>query len=123
MAKGDPRQPSKTTAAPQKPPATARQVSRATVKPARMPKGSLSPEPELTSRTTTLDDPMTTSLLAEVSRQRSTIEIRPEDIDDAIAAELEAIAVEREAHAVGIDAIASERDAIAAEREPPDGTS
>jgi len=96
MAKGDPRQPQKTAAEPQKPPAIAKQVSRAVVKPARMPKSSVPPEPELTSRTTTLDDPMTTSLLAEVSRQRSTIEIRPEDIDEAIAAEREAIDADHE---------------------------
>jgi hypothetical protein len=115
MPKGDPPQPQKTAAASQKPPATTKQVSRAVVKPARMPKSSVSPEPELTSRTTTLDDPMTTSLLAEVSRQRSTIEIRPEDIDHAIAAELEAVAAEREA-------IAAERKASDAEHEPPDGT-
>jgi hypothetical protein len=39
---------------------------------------------------------MTTSLLAEASRQRSTIEIRPEDIDEAIAAELAAVAADRD---------------------------
>jgi hypothetical protein len=101
MAKGEPRQSQKAAAATNKPPATERSASRAAVKPARMPKSSVAPAaPELSSRTTTLDDPMTTSLLAEASRQRSTIEIRPEDIDEAIAAE---------------------RAAVAADRDPPDG--
>lgn len=35
------------------------------------------------ARTTTVDDPLTTSLLAEVAR-RSTLEVSPEDIDEAI---------------------------------------
>jgi len=97
MAKVDPRQMQKATGASSKPPATARSASRAAVKPARMPKSSVAPAaPELSSRTTTLDDPMTTSLLAEASRQRSTIEIRPEDIDRAIAAELAAVAADRD---------------------------
>ncbi|HEY6174824.1 MAG TPA: hypothetical protein VIX73_10285 [Kofleriaceae bacterium] len=52
-----------------------------------MPKGSAAPPgPLLSSRTTTVDDPMTTSLLAEASRQRSTVEIRPEELERAIAA-------------------------------------
>ena len=98
MAKADPRQ--KHSAAKHSPPAP-KPTHRAAVKPARMPKGSAAPPgPLLSSRTTTVDDPMTTSLLAEASRQRSTIEIRPEDIDEAIAAE---------------------RAAVAADRDPPDG--
>jgi len=36
----------------------------------------------LISRTATLDDPLTTSLLAEVTRSR-TIEVSPEQIDEA----------------------------------------
>jgi hypothetical protein len=35
------------------------------------------------ARTTTVDDPLTTSLLAEVARRR-TVEVTPEDIDEAI---------------------------------------
>ena len=37
-------------------------------------------------RTTTLDDPLTTRILAEVARRSSTIEISPEEIDEAIRA-------------------------------------
>jgi hypothetical protein len=96
MAKVDLGQTQKVAAASNKPPAIERSASRAAVKPARMPKSSVAPAPELSSRTTTLDDPMTTSLLAEASRQRSTIEIRPEDIDEAIAAELAAVAADRD---------------------------
>lgn len=98
MAKGDPRQPQNTAAATHKPPATDKPVSRTAVKPARMPKSSVAPAtpPSLSSRTTTLDDPMTTSLLAEVSRHRSTIEIRPEDIDEVLAAEAETAGVDRD---------------------------
>ena len=84
MAKADPRQ--KHTAAKHAPAAPKPVAHRAAVKPARMPKGSAPPEPSLTSRTATLDDPMTTSLLAEASRQRSTVEIRPEELERAIAA-------------------------------------
>lgn len=84
MAKADPRQ--KHTAA-KHAPAPKLVARRAAVKPARMPKGSAGPlAPSLTSRTPTLDDPMTTSLLAEASRQRSTVEIRPEELERAIAA-------------------------------------
>ena len=85
MAKPDPRQ--KHTAAKHAPAPPKPVARRAAVKPARMPKGSAAPlAPSLTSRTTTLDDPMTTSLLAEASRQRSTVEIRPEELARAIAA-------------------------------------
>ena len=84
MAKADPRQ--KHSAAKHSPPAP-KPTHRAAVKPARMPKGSAAPPgPLLSSRTTTVDDPMTTSLLAEASRQRSTVEIRPEELERAIAA-------------------------------------
>jgi hypothetical protein len=38
----------------------------------------------LISRTATLDDPLTTSLLAEVARRSSTIEVSAEQIDEAI---------------------------------------
>ena len=84
MAKADPRQ--KHTAAKHVPAAGQPVPHQAAVKPARMPKGSAAPLPELSSRTTTVDDPMTTSLLAEASRQRSTVEIRPEELERAIAA-------------------------------------
>jgi hypothetical protein len=36
------------------------------------------------SRTVTLDDPLTTSLLAEVTRRSRTIDVSPEQIDEAI---------------------------------------
>jgi hypothetical protein len=38
----------------------------------------------LISRTATLDDPLTTSLLAEVARRSRTIEVSAEQIDEAI---------------------------------------
>jgi hypothetical protein len=41
------------------------------------------PVAPLEARTTTVDDPLTTSLLAEVAR-RHTLEVDPEDIDEAI---------------------------------------
>jgi hypothetical protein len=41
------------------------------------------PVAPLEARTTTVDDPLTTSLLAEVARRR-TVEVDPEDIDEAI---------------------------------------
>ena len=88
MSKGDPRVPPTPSAAKKPPPVPGpgahRRAASVAVRPPRLPKGSDAP---LTSRTATLDDPMTTSLLAEVSRQRSTIEIRAEEIDAAIAAE------------------------------------
>jgi|GEM_PF-5142576 len=37
----------------------------------------------LISRTATLDDPLTTSLLAEVARRSMTIEVSPDQIDEA----------------------------------------
>jgi len=40
--------------------------------------------PLATSRTTTLDDPFTTSLLAEVARRSRTIELSPAQIADAM---------------------------------------
>ena len=42
------------------------------------------------ARTATLDDPLTTSLLAEVARRSKTIDVSPEQIDEAIQ-EIEAI--------------------------------
>ncbi len=39
------------------------------------------------SRTATLDDPLTTSLLAEVTRRSMTIEVSPDQIDEATAIE------------------------------------
>jgi hypothetical protein len=44
------------------------------------PKASDSP---LVSRTETVDDPLTTSLLAEVARRSKTIDVSPEQIDEA----------------------------------------
>jgi len=38
-------------------------------------------------RTTTLDDPLTTSLLAEVARRSKTIEVSQEQIDEAMELE------------------------------------
>jgi hypothetical protein len=42
------------------------------------------PGAPLISRTATLDDPLTTSLLAEVARQSRTIEVSAEQIDEAM---------------------------------------
>ena len=39
-------------------------------------------EAALRSRTATLDDPLTTSLLAEVARRTMTIEVSPDQIDE-----------------------------------------
>src|SRR5262249_36608613 len=50
--------------------------------PARIPKSST---PPLTSRTTTLDDPLTTSLLAEIARRPSTVEMSPAQLARAQA--------------------------------------
>src|SRR5215468_10917692 len=41
--------------------------------------------PPLTSRTTTLDDPLTTSLLAEIARRPSTVEMSPAQLAEARA--------------------------------------
>jgi len=41
-------------------------------------------EPPLTGRTVTLDDPLTTSLLAEVARQARTVELSPAQLDAAL---------------------------------------
>jgi hypothetical protein len=55
-------------------------------KPARTPKGSTAPSrAPLTSRTKTLDDPLTTSLLAEITRRSPTVEVAPEQIAEARA--------------------------------------
>jgi hypothetical protein len=40
-------------------------------------------ERPLVGRTATVDDPLTTSLLAEVARRSHTIEVSPDQIDDA----------------------------------------
>lgn len=50
--------------------------------PARIPQPST---PPLTSRTTTLDDPLTTSLLAEIARRPSTVEMSPAQLARAMA--------------------------------------
>jgi hypothetical protein len=39
------------------------------------------------ARTATLDDPLTTSLLAEVARRSQTVEVSPEQVDEARATE------------------------------------
>jgi hypothetical protein len=51
--------------------------------PARIPKSST--PPLTTSRTTTLDDPLTTSLLAEIARRPATVEMSPEQLAAARA--------------------------------------
>jgi len=51
--------------------------------PARGPKSST--PPLTTSRTTTLDDPLTTSLLAEIARRPSTVEMTPAQLARAMA--------------------------------------
>jgi hypothetical protein len=40
-------------------------------------------DPRSVARTATLDDPLTTSLLAEIARRSRTIEVSPEQIDEA----------------------------------------
>jgi hypothetical protein len=80
MAKGDPRPPLKP--APARKPVTARPVTnRPVTRPARIPKSSA---PPLTSRTATLDDPLTTSLLAEVARRPTTVDVAPEQIAEVM---------------------------------------
>ncbi|HEX3757926.1 MAG TPA: hypothetical protein VHW23_04450 [Kofleriaceae bacterium] len=54
----------------------------AEARPARIAKSST---PPLTSRTATLDDPLTTSLLAEIARRPSTVEMSPEQLAAARA--------------------------------------
>jgi hypothetical protein len=51
--------------------------------PARVPRSST--PPLTTSRTTTLDDPLTTSLLAEIARRPSTVEMTPAQLAEARA--------------------------------------
>jgi hypothetical protein len=59
-------------------PATVPTVRKlAEARPARIAKSS---SPPLTSRTATLDDPLTTSLLAEIARRPSTVEMSPEQL-------------------------------------------
>lgn len=41
-------------------------------------------DPGAVARTATLDDPLTTSLLAEIARRSKTIEVSPEQIDEAM---------------------------------------
>ncbi len=64
--------PSNLVKAPASEPATAAPAGPA---PARVPRSST--PPLTTSRTTTLDDPLTTSLLAEIARRPSTVEMTP----------------------------------------------
>ncbi|HEX3475055.1 MAG TPA: hypothetical protein VHT91_08440 [Kofleriaceae bacterium] len=84
MGKGDSRRahrPGQTAA--NKPPAGEPAAPRlAGPGPARLPKASI---PPLTSRTTTLDDPLTTSLLAEIARRPSTVEMSPAQLAEARA--------------------------------------
>ena len=51
--------------------------------PARVPKSSA--PPLTTSRTTTLDDPLTTSLLAEIARRPATVDMSPAQLAAARA--------------------------------------
>jgi len=53
------------------------------VRPARIAKSSTTPP--LTSRTATLDDPLTTSLLAEIARRPATVEMSPAELAAARA--------------------------------------
>jgi hypothetical protein len=46
------------------------------------------PSSPLMSRTATLDDPLTTSLLAEITRRSRTVEVAAEQIDEAIDLEV-----------------------------------
>lgn len=46
--------------------------------------GTPKPHPLAMPRTTTLDDPLTTCLLAEVARRSRTIELSPAQIDEAM---------------------------------------
>ncbi|HMG21711.1 MAG TPA: hypothetical protein VK607_10355 [Kofleriaceae bacterium] len=101
MSKADPRPPQKSSAA-NKPsgivPSATRPAAsdppaamhRSVTKPARMPKGSTAPSrAPLTSRTKTLDDPLTTSLLAEITRRPRTVDVSPEQIAEARARALD----------------------------------
>lgn len=82
MGKGDSRRPQQSTA--NKPatdePATPAPAGPA---PARVPRSST--PPLTTSRTTTLDDPLTTSLLAEIARRPTTVEMSPAQLAAAQA--------------------------------------
>jgi hypothetical protein len=80
MGKGDSRA-SQTSAATRP---TAEEAAAATPPgPARIPKSST--PPLTTSRTTTLDDPLTTSLLAEIARRPATVDMSPAQLAAARA--------------------------------------
>lgn len=68
--------------APAKPATVPTVRTLAEARPARIAKSS---SPPLTSRTATLDDPLTTSLLAEIARRPSTVEMSPEQLAAARA--------------------------------------
>lgn len=53
----------------------------------RVAAGSQKVPVALGSRTTTVDDPLTTSLLAEVARRSRTVEVSPDQIDEATEVE------------------------------------
>ncbi|HEX8108330.1 MAG TPA: hypothetical protein VF516_11415 [Kofleriaceae bacterium] len=72
MGKGDSRPPQQSAA-----------TKPAGPEPARIPKSST--PPLTTSRTTTLDDPLTTSLLAEIARRSTTVEMSPAQLAQAQA--------------------------------------
>ena len=84
MGKGDSRRAHRSGPfAANKPPGRAPAAARvAGPGPARIPKGST---PPLTSRTATLDDPLTTSLLAEIARRPSTVEMSSAQLAEARA--------------------------------------
>lgn len=91
MAKGDPRPTrqtaKKSAAAVQSALAAQPMPSRLPLtKPARTAKGSTAPAApaEVTSRTKTLDDPLTTSLLAEIARRPATVDVLPEQLAAAL---------------------------------------
>lgn len=83
MGKGDsrPAHPPE-QAAVNKPPASEPAPRRDGPGPARIPRSST---PPLTSRTATLDDPLTTSLLAEIARRPTTVEMSPAQLAAARA--------------------------------------
>jgi hypothetical protein len=101
-------------AAANKPPASEPAAPRlAGPGPARIPRSSA---PPLTSRTATLDDPLTTSLLAEIARRPTTVEMSPAQI--AAAGAMAPAAQELADDAEGTDS--AESDGAAREDRDPD---
>lgn len=84
MGKGDsrPAHPPEQSAANRPPASDPAAPTPAGPGPTRIPRSST---PPLTSRTATLDDPLTTSLLAEIARRPSTVEMSPAQLAEARA--------------------------------------